>query len=266
MESYDKIGTGYNNTRKADFRIVNQLVNLIHVKPNGKIADIGAGTGNYSYELAKLDYSVIAIEPSEIMIQQSKSHPHLEWKKGFAENIPLENGSVDTVICTLAAHHFQSMETFISESRRILKPGGNLVLFTFDPRLLAENDWLKEYFPELNKDAADSVPPRNVMIEMLESEFHNTPIVTAFPLPSDLTDLFFRSGWKYPERYLDPDFRNGISVFRLSDAVIVDNTIKRLQNDLEQGVWDDKYGYVRNLDSFNADYYFIAVSKTGNSQ
>jgi len=38
--------------------------------------------------------------------------------------LPFEDQTFDLVCCRLAAHHFPSLEDYISETRRVLKPGG----------------------------------------------------------------------------------------------------------------------------------------------
>jgi precorrin-6B methylase 2 len=52
MILYNSIGKQYNFTRKADPRIVDQIINLLNLPPKSLIADVGAGTGNYSNALA----------------------------------------------------------------------------------------------------------------------------------------------------------------------------------------------------------------------
>jgi ubiquinone/menaquinone biosynthesis C-methylase UbiE len=262
MESYDLIGNNYNKTRIADVRIVNQILSLLECNSNTIIADIGAGTGNYSYELAVRNNIVYAIEPSELMMKQRKIHENIKWIKGSAELIPLKDESVDSVICTLATHHFQSINTFICESKRILKKNGILLIFTFDPRLLSNNDWLKDYFIEFHKKALNSIPSQESMIKMINDEFNTTPKVSYFKLPHDLTDSFFYSGWKYPEKYLDNDFRSGISVFALSNKNEVESAINKLKNDLHNGIWDQKYGQIRKQNEYSADYYFLSATKS----
>ncbi len=121
MEKYDLIGKTYNATRKADPRITKAILDCLAIDEKGIVADIGAGTGNYTYELAKRGLKVIAVEPSEIMIQQGKKHANIEWIKGKAEQIPIEAGSVDGVICILATHHFDNLEKSISEMYRIIE-------------------------------------------------------------------------------------------------------------------------------------------------
>lgn len=49
---YDFIGKTYKVTRKPDQRIVKQLLESLDLDAPATVADAGAGTGNYSYELA----------------------------------------------------------------------------------------------------------------------------------------------------------------------------------------------------------------------
>ena len=43
------------------------MIKSLESPANALILDVGAGTGNYSVELAKQGYNVIAVEPSKIM-------------------------------------------------------------------------------------------------------------------------------------------------------------------------------------------------------
>jgi SAM-dependent methyltransferase len=92
MTIYNHIGKTYNTTRHADTRIAQRIVQELDINTPATILDIGAGTGNYSYELANMGYRVIAMEPSEVMRTQGKQHRNIIWKEGVAESIPLEDG------------------------------------------------------------------------------------------------------------------------------------------------------------------------------
>ena len=67
LAEYDVIGKTYNVTRQADKRITQTLINSLDTPTTSLILDIGASTGNYSVELAKHGYKVIAVEPSKII-------------------------------------------------------------------------------------------------------------------------------------------------------------------------------------------------------
>lgn len=71
MILYNAIGEGYNHSRKPDQRIVQRLINLLDLPLGSVIADIGAGTGNYTNAIAQKGYQVIAIEPSSTMQNQA---------------------------------------------------------------------------------------------------------------------------------------------------------------------------------------------------
>lgn len=75
--AYNTIGKGYTKHRQADIRIVDLLYSLLNL-PNGSvIADIGAGTGNYSLALAHKGYKMKAVEPSIVMRTQSRDVNYL---------------------------------------------------------------------------------------------------------------------------------------------------------------------------------------------
>jgi ubiquinone/menaquinone biosynthesis C-methylase UbiE len=261
MTPYDTIGQNYDRTRKADQRIVDRLISQLNCKKHAAIADIGAGTGNYSYELANYGYRVYALEPSDVMHKQGKKHKNLLWFKGFAENIPFKDNSFDGVVCILASHHFNSLEKATAEIVRILKDNGSFVLFSADPRNTDKNCWIKKYFKEFHDRAIKTLPDQQSAVALLEKTFNNKCKTTDFTLPPDLQDGFFYSAWRSPERYLDKGFRNGISVFSLSTEARVKKLVSKLETDLQNGTWEREYGHVRKLNEYNGGYYFIKVVK-----
>jgi ubiquinone/menaquinone biosynthesis C-methylase UbiE len=109
MILYNSIGKGYNRTRQADPRIVSKIISLLDLTPGKTIADIGAGTGNYSNAIAELGYQIIAIEPATMMQSQAQPHSNVKWLTAKAEQIPLANSVVDAAVIMLALHHFNGV-------------------------------------------------------------------------------------------------------------------------------------------------------------
>lgn len=147
MPVYDSIGQSYSKFRLPDPRIVDSLVNLLQLEPGSSVADIGAGTGNYSRALAERGFFVYAVEPSSVMRSQATQHPRVQWFTGYAEDIPLPTSSMDAVISILATHHFSNLEKAVREMNRIARTGA-LIFLTFDPRL-SKKLWIADYFPSL---------------------------------------------------------------------------------------------------------------------
>ena len=101
---YDTIGDGYNNTRRADDRIVDRIVRLLALRPGSRILDVGAGTGSYSLALADRGFEITALEPSVVMSTQSSKHPRVSWFIGSAESLPFESSSFDAAVLILCIH------------------------------------------------------------------------------------------------------------------------------------------------------------------
>lgn len=89
------------------------------------IADIGAGTGISSLQMAERGPRVFAVEPNEAMRAAGSQHSRISWIEGTAESTGLEPESVDLVTCFQSFHWFVP-ETAITEFLRILRPGGSI--------------------------------------------------------------------------------------------------------------------------------------------
>jgi SAM-dependent methyltransferase len=57
--------------------------------------------------------------------------PNLKFIQGNAESIPVASDSVDVVVNVESCHAYGSVEKFLSEVKRVLKPGGYLLLVDF---------------------------------------------------------------------------------------------------------------------------------------
>ncbi len=262
MEKYDSIGKTYDATRKADFRITKTILDCLGIgDAKGIVAEIGAGTGNYTYELAKQGLKLLAVEPSEIMIQQGKKHANIEWCKGKAEQIPIEAGSVDGVICILATHHFTNLEKSLNEMYRILKSKGKMVIFTFDPRLCSDECWFSKYFPKAISEAYEIHPPIDHFQDLIESIVKNDVKVIDYSLPCDLEDGFFFSGWRKPELYLNEAYCAGISSLAKLPKEELTDSLTKLRLDLESGKWEEKYGKLLQTEYYDCGYRFLVANK-----
>jgi ubiquinone/menaquinone biosynthesis C-methylase UbiE len=256
MTLFNSIGKMYGNTRQADERIVAQMVRHLDLERGSTIADIGAGTGNYSVALADAGFKVKAIEPSPVMISQSRQHASVEWIAGCAEDIPLKNKSVGGMISVLALFHFSDAERAFREMARVLKHGP-IVIFTFDPES-GRKTWLYDYFPYF-WDTFGFLRPIKDIAEMMRTNTGLSTQVIPFRLPPDLKDNFAAAGWRKPHLYLAEEYRSNISSFHLTESTTVNQSVERLAADLDSGRWEELYGDVLRLEEIDAGYRFLCA-------
>ncbi|HEY4915702.1 MAG TPA: class I SAM-dependent methyltransferase, partial [Solirubrobacteraceae bacterium] len=92
------------------------------------VLDLGAGTGKFTRALVSRGLDVVAVEPldemREILQQQL---PDVRALAGTAENIPLDDDSVDAVTVAQAWHWVDERRA-LPEVARVLRPGGELCL------------------------------------------------------------------------------------------------------------------------------------------
>jgi SAM-dependent methyltransferase len=92
------------------------------------VLDLGAGTGKLTRQLVARGLDVIAVDPSEGMLEQLRAAvPGVPTMIGTAEEIPLEDGTVDAVLVA-QAWHWVDPERAPREVARVLTPGGRLGL------------------------------------------------------------------------------------------------------------------------------------------
>jgi SAM-dependent methyltransferase len=87
------------------------------------VADLGAGTGISSRQVAARGAHVLAIEPNEAMRKAAEPDPNVEWRAGTAEHTGLIEAEVDLVTAFQAFHWFDRAKA-LDEIVRILRPGG----------------------------------------------------------------------------------------------------------------------------------------------
>ena len=113
---YDKIGEGYNKTRKADPYITTRLFDLLDPQKDKSYLDIGCGTGNYTIALNELGVNLTGVDPSDKMLEEARSKSNnINWLHGYAETIPFSNQQFDGAIATLTMHHWSHLENSFLE-------------------------------------------------------------------------------------------------------------------------------------------------------
>ncbi|MGC9530465.1 MAG: class I SAM-dependent methyltransferase [Candidatus Bipolaricaulaceae bacterium] len=122
-----------------------QVAHAVPAPSQGAIVvDLGAGPGRAAIGLHKLwpQSRIVCVDRSQEAVRAAERNIARAGVRGVeailrrAEAIPFPAGAVDVVISRCSFHEWTDPRAGLSESHRVLKPGGSLVLRDYD------RDWL----------------------------------------------------------------------------------------------------------------------------
>lgn len=247
---YDAIGHGYSRTRREDPTIRDR----IHAALGGArtVVNVGAGTGSYEPR----DRYVVAIEPSDVMAAQRPDGlaPAL---RASASDLPLRDGSVGAAMAVLSLHHWDDRQKGLRELRRVAR--GPVVLLTYDAEVSGRMWLMADYAPEIAALDRRVFPDPKQLGQWLGGPF----TIEVVPVPRACADWMLGSFWAHPERVLDPAARAATSGFARLSPHVVERVVSEVSRDLKTGAWDDRYGRLRDLDSFDAGLRLLIAPGVG---
>ncbi|MFE1551484.1 methyltransferase domain-containing protein [Streptomyces sp. NPDC058718] len=93
------------------------------------VVDVGCGAGRAVAELAEREVKAVGVDLSERMIAVARGRwPGADFRPAGAYELPLREGSVDGYRADKLFHELAEPERALAEARRVLKPGGRIVL------------------------------------------------------------------------------------------------------------------------------------------
>ena len=99
------------------------------------VLDIASGEGYGSNLLAQTARRVTGVDLSNEVIEQAKAkyvRPNVAYLQGSVDAIPMDSASVDVAVSFETLEHHDKHEEMLSEIKRVLRPGGVLVISTPD--------------------------------------------------------------------------------------------------------------------------------------
>jgi demethylmenaquinone methyltransferase/2-methoxy-6-polyprenyl-1,4-benzoquinol methylase len=116
-----------------------QTVRLAGVKPTDTVIDVACGTGDLTFAFARAKPAAVCgvdFTYEMLPIARSKSAREslplpVRFATGDAQSLPFLDGSADVVSIAFGIRNVQSPWAAIREFRRVLRPGGRLVILEF---------------------------------------------------------------------------------------------------------------------------------------
>jgi ArsR family transcriptional regulator len=102
--------------------------------PELEVADLGCGEGYLTLESARWARRVTAVDRSREVLERGRELAarrkltNIAWKRGDIEDVPLPDRSVDLALLSQALHHAAEPARALAEAKRILRPGGRVLI------------------------------------------------------------------------------------------------------------------------------------------
>ena len=131
VEAWDEVATS-----EAFLAIRDRVIELAHPQTDDVVVDLGAGTGLLALALAPRVRDLVAVDISERMLERlddaaiADGIHNVEAVAADLRHLPLDDESATLVVSNYAFHHLHDTgkELALAEARRILRPGGRLVI------------------------------------------------------------------------------------------------------------------------------------------
>ncbi|HEX6746891.1 MAG TPA: metalloregulator ArsR/SmtB family transcription factor [Longimicrobium sp.] len=118
--------------RRADL-----LALLGLLDPSWTVGDLGCGTGQVSESLAPFVRRVVSVDSSAQMLEAARARlggvENVEVRAGELEALPVGDGELDAALLFLVLHYVAEPAAALAEARRVLRPGGVLLVVDMAP-------------------------------------------------------------------------------------------------------------------------------------
>ena len=128
-----------------------------------RIADVGCGTGILTHRLAATypQASVVGCDFSPGMLETAQAKglaANLRFEQADSAALPFGDGELDAITCTESFHWYPNQAAALAEFRRVLRPGGLLLVALANPPLRIIGDVFARLLAPVGQDVHYPTP------------------------------------------------------------------------------------------------------------
>ena len=153
--------------KREVFRFRKQIVAALGLKKGQQLADVGAGSGAFIASFvntvgAKGSVYAVDISPNFIKFlnKRFQAHKNVKVVHSKATSTLLPDNSVDVIFSSDTYHHFSDPKAMLKDFRRILRPGGRLIIVDFKRIPGVSSKWMLNHVRQ-NQNQVTSQINRN---------------------------------------------------------------------------------------------------------
>jgi ubiquinone/menaquinone biosynthesis C-methylase UbiE len=196
--NYDLVAPAFDERyRRNRYEGIRECVRRFLENTDGRIAEVGCGTGHWLAEFSTAGRVLVGLDLSEGMLRRAREHIAAALLvRATAERLPLAAACLSRVFCVNALHHFDGKEAFIGECRRVLAPGGRFLTIGLDPHHGGDTWWLYDYFPAAKEaNLRRSASTESIRRWLRDAGFVDVATETAQRMPAERPfDVALRQG------------------------------------------------------------------------
>jgi SAM-dependent methyltransferase len=134
VEAYELWAATYDEPNPLIVAEEQALLSRLDGHPPCDALDVATGTGRVAAHLLDRGHRVIACDRSKAMLQRAAEKLHrVAMFQADIHDLPLTDGAVDLVTCSLALTHVPDLQPALGSLARVLRTGGRLVLSDIHP-------------------------------------------------------------------------------------------------------------------------------------
>jgi len=140
----------YEGLSRDDWQQPDRVIQSLQIRPGDSIADLGAGSGYFTFRLAEAAgpsgrVYAVDIDPDMISLIEAKAKErgvqNVEAVLARPADPSLPQGGIDLIFTSNTYHHIENRVRYFTALRKVLRPGGRAAVIEFDRR-----SWLSGLF------------------------------------------------------------------------------------------------------------------------